>query len=142
MGCVLSSKRAAGEKQGESAVVAVVHSKDRWDELWDAHNTTNKLAVIDFSASWCQPCKMIEPAFKEMAARFTDAVFLKIDVDELAEVARTWRVQAMPTFVLARGGEEVSRVVGADMDELERTINMFTSMPLPAQPPPPPPSHY
>ncbi|KAG8080991.1 hypothetical protein GUJ93_ZPchr0007g4103 [Zizania palustris] len=181
MGCVLSSKRAAGEKQGESAVVAVVHSKARWDELWDAHNTTNKLviissislrlnmtygakiinlvsflliscfvrgnqieskAVIDFSASWCQPCKMIEPAFKEMAARFTDAVFLKIDVDELAEVARTWRVQAMPTFVLARGGEEVSRVVGADMDELERTINMFTSMPLPAQPPPPPPSHY
>ncbi|KAL5198296.1 hypothetical protein ABZP36_001808 [Zizania latifolia] len=135
MGCVLSSKRAAGEK-GESAVVAV-HSKARWDELWDAHKTTNKLVVIDFSASWCQPCKMIEPVFKEMAGRFTDAVFLKIDVDELAEVARTWRVQAMPTFVLARGGEEVSRVVGADKDALERTINMFRSTPLP---PPPPPS--
>jgi thioredoxin 1 len=39
--------------------------------------------VIDFSASWCGPCRFIEPAFKEMASRFTDAVFVKIDVDEL-----------------------------------------------------------
>jgi thioredoxin 1 len=39
--------------------------------------------VIDFSASWCGRCRFIEPAFKEMASRFTDAVFVKIDVDEL-----------------------------------------------------------
>ncbi|VAI38280.1 unnamed protein product [Triticum turgidum subsp. durum] len=40
--------------------------------------------VIDFSASWCGPCRFIEPAFKEMASRFADALFVKIDVDELA----------------------------------------------------------
>jgi thioredoxin 1 len=40
--------------------------------------------VIDFSASWCGPCKMMEPVFKEMAGRFTDVAFLKVDVDELA----------------------------------------------------------
>ena len=40
--------------------------------------------VIDFSASWCGPCRFIEPAFKELASRFTDAIFVKIDVDELA----------------------------------------------------------
>jgi thiol-disulfide isomerase/thioredoxin len=40
--------------------------------------------VIDFSASWCGPCRFIEPAFKEMASRFTDAIFVKIDVGELA----------------------------------------------------------
>uniref|UniRef100_A0A0E0HXQ6 Thioredoxin domain-containing protein n=1 Tax=Oryza nivara TaxID=4536 RepID=A0A0E0HXQ6_ORYNI len=99
-------KPAAGEECGESAVVAV---------------------VIDFSASWCGPCKMMEPVFKEMAGRFTDVAFLKVDVDELAEVARTWRVEAMPTFVLARGGEEVGRIVGADKDELEKTINTLRS---------------
>ena len=40
--------------------------------------------VIDFSASWCGPCRFIEPAFKELASRFSDAIFVKIDVDELA----------------------------------------------------------
>jgi thiol-disulfide isomerase/thioredoxin len=40
--------------------------------------------VIDFSASWCGPCRFIEPAFKEMASRYTDVAFVKIDVDELA----------------------------------------------------------
>jgi thioredoxin 1 len=40
--------------------------------------------VIDFSASWCGPCRFIEPAFKELASRFSDAIFVKVDVDELA----------------------------------------------------------
>ncbi|XP_040382183.1 thioredoxin H2-1-like [Oryza brachyantha] len=126
MGGVFSSKSkpAAG---GEPSAVVAVHSKAKWDELWEAHKTTTKLVVIDFSASWCGPCKMIEPVFKEMSGRFTDVVFLKVDVDELAEVARTWRVEAMPTFVLARGGEEVGRIVGANKDELERSINTFRS---------------
>ncbi|XP_047088882.1 thioredoxin H2-2-like [Lolium rigidum] len=109
---------------GDSAVVAV-HSKAAWDQQFEAHRNAAKLMVIDFSASWCGPCRFIEPAFKEMASRFTDAVFVKIDVDELGEVAKTFRVEAMPTFVLVKGGQEVSRVVGAKKDELDRKIKTF-----------------
>ncbi|KAK3145777.1 hypothetical protein QOZ80_3BG0257310 [Eleusine coracana subsp. coracana] len=109
-----------------SAVVAA-HSTATWDQQWEAHKSSGKLLVIDFSASWCGPCRFIEPAFKEMASRFTDAIFVKIDVDELAEVARTWKVEAMPTFVLVKAGKEVSRVVGAKKDELERKVRMFIS---------------
>lgn len=78
--------------------------------------------MIDFSATWCGPCRIIEPAFKALAARFTEASFVKIDVDELSEVAQQWKVQAMPTFVLVKGGKEVSRVVGARKDELEGKV--------------------
>lgn len=39
--------------------------------------------VIDFAASWCGPCKFMEPAVHAMAAKFTDVQFAKIDVDEL-----------------------------------------------------------
>ncbi|EER90722.1 thioredoxin H2-2 [Sorghum bicolor] len=108
-----------------NCAVVAAHSKTTYDEQWAAHKNGGKLMVIDFSASWCGPCRFIEPAFKELASRFTDAIFVKIDVDELAEVARTWKVEAMPTFVLVKDGKEVSRVIGAKKDELERKIQMF-----------------
>ncbi|KAK8443931.1 hypothetical protein SEVIR_9G050700v4 [Setaria viridis] len=110
-----------------NCAVVAAHSKATYDEQWAAAKSSGKLMVIDFSASWCGPCRFIEPAFKEMASKYTDVAFVKIDVDELADVARTWKVEAMPTFVLAKGGKEVSRVVGAKKDELERKIGMFRS---------------
>ncbi|PWZ57136.1 Thioredoxin H2-2 [Zea mays] len=110
-----------------NCAVVAAHSKATYDEQWAAHKSSSKLMVIDFSASWCGPCRFIEPAFKELASRFTDAIFIKVDVDELAEVARTWKVEAMPTFVLVKDGKEVGRVIGAKKDELERKIRMFVT---------------
>lgn len=43
----------------------------------------NLQLVVDFAASWCGPCKFIEPAIKAMANKFSDVEFAKIDVDEL-----------------------------------------------------------
>ncbi|KAK4488464.1 hypothetical protein RD792_004228 [Penstemon davidsonii] len=78
--------------------------------------------VVDFSATWCGPCKFIEPVFHEMSVKYSDVDFVKIDVDELADVAREFGVQAMPTFVLLKQGKEVERVTGAKKDELEQKI--------------------
>ncbi|XP_020589274.1 thioredoxin H2-2 [Phalaenopsis equestris] len=114
---------AAAEEEG-SAVVAV-HSKESWNEHWTAHKNSNKLLVIDFSATWCGPCRFIEPNFKALASRFNEASFVKIDVDELSEVSQQWRVQAMPTFVLVKGGKEVARVVGAKKEELQSKVEQF-----------------
>ncbi|XP_062214300.1 thioredoxin H2-2-like [Phragmites australis] len=127
MGSFFSSFLPAAPADDPDSAVVAAHSKATWDEQWEAHKSAAKLLVIDFSASWCGPCRFIEPSFKEMASRFTDAIFVKIDVDELSEVARTWKVEAMPTFVLVKDGKEVSRVVGAKKDELERKIGMFIS---------------
>ncbi|EXB30121.1 Thioredoxin H2-2 [Morus notabilis] len=83
--------------------------------------------VIDFSATWCGPCKFMEPIYNDMAARFSDVDFVKIDVDELSDVAQEFGVQAMPTFVLTKKGKEVDRVVGAKKDELERKVQKHRS---------------
>ncbi|KAK4481852.1 hypothetical protein RD792_012828 [Penstemon davidsonii] len=78
--------------------------------------------VIDFTASWCGPCQFIQPAFNEFAEKYTEVEFIKIDVDELMDVAQEFGVQAMPTFVLIKKGKEVDKVVGAKKEELMKKI--------------------
>ncbi|CAA6662849.1 unnamed protein product [Spirodela intermedia] len=93
---------AEGEEVGQAAVVAF-HSMDGWNSHWELHKAQpNQLMVVDFSATWCGPCRFMEPVFKEVAAK--------------------WTVEAMPTFVLIKGGREVDRVVGAAKAELESKI--------------------
>ncbi|KAI7726816.1 hypothetical protein M8C21_019513, partial [Ambrosia artemisiifolia] len=86
------------------------------------HHASGGEMVIDFSATWCGPCKFIEPAVHDFADEFSDVDFIKIDVDELPDVAKDFDVQAMPTFVLVKKGKERERIVGVKKDELHRMI--------------------
>lgn len=78
--------------------------------------------VIDFTATWCPPCRFIAPVFVDMAKKFLNVVFFKIDVDELQSVAKEFKVEAMPTFLFMREGEIVDRVVGARKEEIHQTL--------------------
>ncbi|KAJ4960725.1 hypothetical protein NE237_020635 [Protea cynaroides] len=124
MGSSFSTGYNASIADGTSQPSRVIefHSMARWKTHFDAYNASSKLLVIDFSAAWCGPCKFIEPAIIEMANKYTDVEFVKIDVDELADVAQEFGVQAMPTFILIKEGKEVDKVVGAKKDELEKKI--------------------
>ncbi|XP_057770605.1 thioredoxin H2 [Salvia miltiorrhiza] len=133
MGSTISSLFGAGvgeepEPSADSRVTAF-HSSDRWQLHFDASKKLNKLMVVDFTATWCGPCKFMAPAFDAMSAKYTDVDFVKVDVDELADVAREFAVQAMPSFVLLKQGKEVDRVVGAKKDELEKKICKHREVP-------------
>ncbi|KAL4274206.1 hypothetical protein AHAS_AhasUnG0015800 [Arachis hypogaea] len=78
--------------------------------------------VIDFTATWCGPCKYMGPIFKDFSAKYTEVEFIKLDVDELMGVAQEFQVQAMPTFVLVKKGKIVDKVVGARKEELQKLI--------------------
>lgn len=75
--------------------------------------------VIDFFATWCGPCKKIAPAFEKLAEVYPSITFLKVDVDESAELAEHYEVQAMPTFLFLKDGIIVKRIEGADLRAME-----------------------
>ncbi|OIT26554.1 thioredoxin h-type, partial [Nicotiana attenuata] len=80
------------------------------------------LIVVDFTASWCGPCRFIAPFLSELAQKLPNVTFLKVDVDELKSVATDWAVEAMPTFMFLKEGNIVDKVVGAKKEELQQAI--------------------
>ncbi|OMO55090.1 Thioredoxin [Corchorus olitorius] len=111
-----------GAAASSSSKIVEMQSKSQWRAQLEASKQSNKLLVIDFTATWCGPCKRMEPILEEYANIYADVQFIKIDVDMLADVAREFRVDAMPTFVFVKKGKEVDRIVGARKDELQRRI--------------------
>ena len=89
-----------------------------------------KLVVIDFTATWCGPCKMVAPIYEQLSEQFGgdngNVVFLKVDVDDNSETAMKYSVSAMPTFLFIHKGEVVDRVVGANVAKLQELIQEFS----------------
>lgn len=88
---------------------------------------SGKLVLVDFSAEWCGPCKMMAPVLKEVKDRVGDAVtILKVDVDRNPDAARAYEVQGVPTLVLIRSGKTLWRQSGAvPAHQLLQTIQQF-----------------
>ena len=80
---------------------------DNFDEI-----KSSKIAVADFSATWCGPCKMIAPIVEEIAQEREDIAVGKINVDQDPELARHFGVMSIPTVVFLKGGREIARKVG------------------------------
>ena len=69
--------------------------------------------LVDFTAVWCQPCKMLDPVVEELANEWEDSVkVFKLDVDEHPNVAMNYQIMGVPTLMLFKNGEAVERVTG------------------------------
>jgi thioredoxin len=81
-----------------------------------------RLVVVDFYAQWCGPCKAIAPILEKMAEEFkNDTVFYKVDVDN-ADKEVTVAINAMPTFIFYRRGEQIDMFEGANPKKLRQTV--------------------
>jgi len=84
-----------------------------FEKLW---NESDAL-VCDFSATWCGPCRMLEPTLKKLEKRHPDITFAKVDIDQHEKLAERMRVWAVPTVFFVRRGKVVRRTVGQDSYE-------------------------
>jgi len=104
-------------------VVLIIANDTDYTEKLNAGGS--KLVVIDFSATWCGPCKAIAPFVEEMSIKFPNAHFLNVDVDACQETAASYGVTAMPTFVFLRNKTRLALLKGADKTGLEAKIQQF-----------------
>lgn len=85
--------------------------------------------VVDFSATWCGPCKVIHPEYERLAHMYEGQIFfMEVDVEEGVDIATRENVSAMPTFITYYGGEEVSRMKGANPQNLREMIGKLSDL--------------
>ena len=84
--------------------------------------------LVDFYADWCGPCKAMNPVIKEVAQSIQGkARVIKVDIDKSDEAARSYGVQAVPTFILFKNGKIVWRHSGMiDKNSLLNVIQQFS----------------
>ena len=73
---------------------------------------SNEKVIIDFWAPWCGPCRMLGPIIKEVSDEVSDAVVVKINVDEVGDVATSYGVTSIPAIVIIKAGVTVESMVG------------------------------
>ena len=74
--------------------------------------TKRGVALIDFWAAWCGPCKIIAPVLNEIAESRDDFMIGKVNVDQFQQLAQKYKVRNIPTLLIMKDGKEAGRIVG------------------------------
>ncbi|MGD0396934.1 MAG: thioredoxin [Nitrososphaerales archaeon] len=81
---------------------------------FDELSSGRKPLFVDFWATWCGPCRVMDPVVERLAARYSDRViFGKVNVDEEINISSRYQVFSIPTFMVFRGGQPMDAVIGA-----------------------------
>ncbi|XP_073836142.1 thioredoxin, mitochondrial [Musca autumnalis] len=86
---------------------------------------SDKVVIVDFFATWCNPCKMLTPRIESIVGEKAGAINLaKVDIDEHSELALDYDVAAVPVLMAMKGGKVINRMVGLqDTDKLRAWID-------------------
>lgn len=99
-----------------------------FDDLINSDNLT----VVDFSATWCMPCRMLKPILERATERFEDVDFFEIDIDDNEEIAKRYRIFSVPTLVCFKSGKKIDSLVGLNSyDDIVEFIENADNAELP-----------
>jgi len=107
--------------QSPAVTPRVKHLKTKAD--LDLSVLHHPVVIVDFTASWCGPCKTIAPKFDDLATKYPTVAFRKVDVDDNPEAAKG--ITATPTFVVYQKGHRREEVTTADPSKLEDLVKKY-----------------
>lgn len=88
---------------------------------------SDQLSLVDFYATWCQPCKMMHPVLVQLKEELGESIrIIKVDVDKYGDTAAQHHIQSVPTLILFRNGEALWRQSGAmPKSQLKQIVEQF-----------------
>ena len=85
---------------------------------FDSEVINSKIPVlVDFNATWCGPCRMLEPILKEISEETDNYKIASIDVDKNEDIAQEYKISSIPCLIIFKEGKEVSRSIGLKSKE-------------------------
>ena len=105
------------------AVVTEISSTDEFNKALESAG--DSLVVVDYSTSWCGPCKIIAPKFDEFSEQYKNVAFLKVMGDSSPDADKLMRsqgVRALPSFHFWKGKQQVDTISGAKTQALQDAI--------------------
>ncbi len=92
--------------------------------------SSSAIVVADFYADWCGPCRQIAPIYEQLSAQLSrpnKITFAKINTDEQVDLARSYGVKAMPTFMIFKNARRVEFIEGADPRRLSTVVKQLAT---------------
>lgn len=84
------------------------------------------VAIVDFWAEWCSPCKQLGPVIERLASQYKKIKFSKVNIDDTGDLSSEFGVMSIPCVIFFRDGKEVERMVGFQGEEaLKMKLNKF-----------------
>ncbi len=95
------------------------------EDTFDEAVKNAPVAMVDFWASWCGPCKMMGPVVDKLAEEYDGkALIAKVNVDDEMDLAQRFGIMSIPTIIFMKNGEEVDRKVGSvSAGELKKVLD-------------------
>ena len=82
----------------------------------------NGLVFVDFFADWCGPCKMLAPVVEELAAETPDVAIVKVNVDDLPDLAQKLGIMSIPAVFIFKDGEPAANTAGFQPKESLKAV--------------------
>lgn len=120
---ILPLSISAQNKTSEKAASSIIYL----DSSNDFSNQISKgVVLVDFFATWCGPCKTMNPILEQFSKELPQVKVVKIDVDKHKPLAREYKIKAIPTLFLFKDGKKVWEYTGVvESDELKKVVGKY-----------------
>jgi len=110
----ISTPKTDSTEQSKTSLISEIHNEEEFSHILELAKNNNKIVILDFSGTWCQPCKILYQVLLTIAKEQSEKVIVcSVDVDNAPSLASSLKIRGVPSLVFFDGdGNELKRMIG------------------------------